>query len=361
MAANMTNNDTGFFLKTSHRFHTNAMTAYKKAWAAVWKDIEPYKLTIAIISIISTLTALLTLPLSYVHTAFIAKKTPKKDTGATGNGAKKGDKTKTAKQSDDELSKELNSVKKELEQSKKSGTKSQERVRDLNGELEKLQQQLKAAEKVKDSLPKDAASSHTDPDNQSNTDSEAHRQELEAVEKERDEANTKIAELEEKLAAANNTDAPADQQEKLTEAENAKDERLAEVGRLKEQLKNAPTQTKVDELTKEIAALKQKNAKSIFAKVAKSLVGTNRERKQNLAMEAQKSSYEQALLTQQEDHKRETAALQEKLDEVEKDLREKTAYLGSLSAGEVGTNINGLSIFQDPSDTTTPAEQSKVI
>ncbi len=363
MAANMTNSDTGFFLKTSHRFHTNAMTAYKKAWAAVWKDIEPYKLTIAIISIISTLTALLTLPLSYVHTAFIAKKTPNKDTGATGNDAKKGDKTKTAKQSDDELSKELASLKKELEQSKKSGTESQERVSDLKGELEKLQEQLKAADKVKDSLPKGAASSHTDPDNQSNTDSEAHQQEIEAVEKARDDAVAKIAELEEKVAAANNTDAPADHQTELDEAVRAKndaiaetaslreqlagapkqtdleklsaevaalkleissktevseeqqtmlgqamrakDEALAEVGRLKEQVENAPKQAKVDKLTAEIAALREKSAGGMFTSAS----ARSKSVKLDQALAAQKESHDQVLADLQANHEQALATL----------------------------------------------------
>ncbi|MEC8978385.1 MAG: hypothetical protein VYC40_05710 [Pseudomonadota bacterium] len=347
MAANMTNNDTGFFLKTSHRFHTNAMTAYKKAWAAVWKDIEPYKLTIAIISIISTLTALLTLPLSYVHTAFIAKKTPKKDTGATGNDAKKGDKTKTAKQSYDDLSKELDSVKKELEQSKKFGTESQKKVKEQNDELEKLQQQRADAEKAKD------------PVGEVKTDSEAHQQELEAIKQEleaikneRDEANTKIAELEEKVAAANNTDAPADQQEKLTEAENAKDEALTEVDSLREQLAAAPTQAKVDELTKEIAALKKKNAKSIFANTAKSLVGKNRERKQKLAMEAQ-----------QKKHKQELETLQGKLNAADRTVAtgERTVDIDSLLATDNGTIIGDRSIFTDAStgdSAATPKHQS---
>ena len=346
MAANMTNSDTGFFLKTSHRFHTNAMTAYKKAWAAVWKDIEPYKLTIAIISIISTLTALLTLPFSYVHTTFIAKKTPKKDTGATGNDAKKGDKTKTAKQSDDELSKELASVKKELEQSKESGTESQKQVKDLNGELEKLQQQLKAALEVKDS------------DNQSNTDPEAHQQELEAVVKARDEALEEIASLKADLENARK-EVPAEYQTKLDAAEKAKDEALGEVDRLKEQAENAPTQAKVDELTAEIAALKQKNAKSIFARTAKSLVGTNRERKQSLALATQKANHEQALATQKESHDQVLADLQAnheqalagqeaKLQQVERDLGQKKAALESLSAAGNGAGTSEIGIFSEP-------------
>jgi chromosome segregation ATPase len=400
MAANMTNNDTGFFLKTSHRFHTNAMTAYKKAWAAVWKDIEPYKLTIAVISIISTLTALLTLPLSYVYTAFIAKKTPNKDTGATGNDAKKGDKTKTAKQSDDELSKELDSVKKELEQSKKSGTESQKRVKEQDDELEKLQQELTDARNVKDSV------------NESNTDSEAHQQELEVIKKERDEAKTKIADLEEKVAAANNIDATADHQTELDEAMrakddaiaetaslreqlagapkqtdleklsaevaalkleissktevseeqqtmlgqamSAKDEALAEVDRLKEQVKNAPKQAEVDKLTAEIAALKEKNAGGMFTSAS----SRSKSVKLNQALAAQKESHdqvladlqanhEQALATLQATHEQALAGQEAKLQEVERDLGQKKAALESLSAAGNGAGISERGLFSE--------------
>ena len=343
MAANMTNNDTGFFLKTSHRFHTNAMTAYKKAWAAVWKDIEPYKLTIAIISIISTLTALLTLPFSYVHTAFIAKKAPKKDTGATGNDAKKGDKTKTAKQSDDELSTELDSLKKKLEQSKKSGTASKKKVKEQNDELEKLQQKLTDAEKAKDLV------------NEGDTDSEAHQQELEAIKKERDEANTKIADLEEKIEAANNTDAPADQLAKLTEAENAKNDALAEVGRLKEQLAAAPKQAEVDNLS-------EKNAGSMFTSASSRNKAVKQAVKQALATQkelheralaTQKASYEQTLATQKASYEQTLATLQEKLT-----VAERGASGERAAAHDNGTSTSGLNMFRDASVTTTTANRA---